>query len=590
MLCAAIPLVTMDSMRHFDSFFSKLVQLVVALEYPVGESCDAFAPLVVLNHYFYSFLELASLRDLTLSQQHRNALIRWARRFYDSRVADAPGSRSHDSVASILFDAEVCSLLKVVVDDVTNENIGLGINMSKFVVDLCYYWICQLAQSELSPEVAYLLFRCVQLWQSLRAALDVDEDSWLRLTDLEEEVDNLLFDLFLASGQPAMLSSAGMALLQSLMAGEIADQSVEHMLRKLVAGEEQLYAMLATPNDDIQKTAYSLTRVVTRKRVEQLSVSLEMQSEAKEITLNPHLVRALVGSTKPSLPTLACMLSWMSLLDHFVDSTFDLRQHYTNHVRELNIVNVLLEGVFELLHVDSGADSAFDLGQWDFGEFMIEGYESQSDTSALLLGAHIYYRVLKFLPALARMWYSECKNRQLSLAVESYTERFFTPLLLEKEIHRIQAMTDAELSVKINPTTKDITASYSFEEAELDIIVRLPSCYPLKLVEISSGSAGGRQAGISDARWRGWLLAVASVMMGHNGSIADALQLFKKNVALHFEGIEDCAICYSVISLADRSTPQKACRVCKHVFHGSCLYKWFKSSNQNTCPLCRNQI
>lgn len=172
----------------------------------------------------------------------------------------------------------------------------------------------------------------------------------------------------------------------------------------------------------------------------------------------------------------------------------------------------------------------------------------------------------------------------------SFTEKYFSPLLLGSEFKATQALTDDSMSVKINPKTHDVTAAYVFEEAELDIVIRLPSCFPLKLIEVSSGAGGGRQAGINDARWRGWLLAISSVMIGHNGSVADALSLFKKNVSMHFEGIEDCAICYSVISLADRSTPQKPCRVCKHVFHGSCLFKWFKSSNSNLCPLCRQPI
>jgi Ring finger domain len=161
---------------------------------------------------------------------------------------------------------------------------------------------------------------------------------------------------------------------------------------------------------------------------------------------------------------------------------------------------------------------------------------------------------------------------------------------VSNEIKAAQSKADSELAIRVNTNTFEITAAYTFEEAELDIAIKLPSCYPLKLVEVSSGSAGGRQAGIREERWRGWLLSIASIVIGHNGSISDALVLFKKNVSMHFEGFEDCAICYSVISLADRSTPNKACKVCKHQFHGSCLYKWFKSSNQNSCPLCRQPM
>lgn len=96
-----------------------------------------------------------------------------------------------------------------------------------------------------------------------------------------------------------------------------------------------------------------------------------------------------------------------------------------------------------------------------------------------------------------------------------------------------------------------------------------------------------------------------------NGLILEALSIFKRNVALHFEGVVECAICYScvklllltcilpnlrvarvelmssIISLTDRTLPTKPCRTCKNRFHASCLYKWFQSSNSSSCPLCR---
>lgn len=52
----------------------------------------------------------------------------------------------------------------------------------------------------------------------------------------------------------------------------------------------------------------------------------------------------------------------------------------------------------------------------------------------------------------------------------------------------------------------------------------------------------------------------------------DALLLFKRNVALHFEGVAECAICYAILS-ADKALPSKKCNTCRHKFHSSCLFK-----------------
>ena len=73
--------------------------------------------------------------------------------------------------------------------------------------------------------------------------------------------------------------------------------------------------------------------------------------------------------------------------------------------------------------------------------------------------------------------------------------------------------------------------------------MKLPTAYPLRLVEVSSGTGAGKAVGVQESRWRSWMLAVTSCLSGQNSALVDAIHLFKKNVELHFEGIEDCAIC-----------------------------------------------
>lgn len=79
-------------------------------------------------------------------------------------------------------------------------------------------------------------------------------------------------------------------------------------------------------------------------------------------------------------------------------------------------------------------------------------------------------------------------------------------------------------------------------------------------------------------------------MANQNGSILDSLLLWRRNVEKRFEGIEECAICYSIVHGSNCELPTQKCFTCKHAFHSSCLYKWFSSSGQSTCPLCRNQF
>ena len=97
------------------------------------------------------------------------------------------------------------------------------------------------------------------------------------------------------------------------------------------------------------------------------------------------------------------------------------------------------------------------------------------------------------------------------------------------------------LAVKSNKTGTEVSASYAIDDASLDILIRFPTLFPLRQVQIEAGS--GKVAGVPESKWRAWLLSTTTLMVSQNGTLADALCMFQRNVHLNFEGIEDCAIC-----------------------------------------------
>lgn len=215
-------------------------------------------------------------------------------------------------------------------------------------------------------------------------------------------------------------------------------------------------------------------------------------------------------------------------------------------------------------------------------------FDESSMFSLKLLAAHVYWKCLDILPSMVRSWWGFLKNRQLSLAVEEYilsllndhlsfTQKFYSPRL---STHQLSAVSTADRSLFEGITVKrvlsEIVATYEIEEAKLGLLIKLPSTYPLRQVEISEAPHSNR-AGVAEKRWKAWLLSVAAVMIGQNGSIVEAIQVFHKNVSSHYTGVEDCAICYSVIGAIDRTLPQKRCGTCKNLFHSSCLFKVFSN-------------
>jgi len=120
----------------------------------------------------------------------------------------------------------------------------------------------------------------------------------------------------------------------------------------------------------------------------------------------------------------------------------------------------------------------------------------------------------------------------------------------------------------------------------MQIVLRLDKSHPLRAVEVECT----QRAGVSDARWKKWQRTICTMLLAQNGSIGDALALFKENVDKVFEGVEECPICYQIVHGTTRQLPKLACRTCHNKFHNACLYKWFATSQKSTCPLCQTSF
>jgi hypothetical protein len=186
----------------------------------------------------------------------------------------------------------------------------------------------------------------------------------------------------------------------------------------------------------------------------------------------------------------------------------------------------------------------FDLNKWDVSTFEVLHFDPTCTVAHQLVVAHVLWKSFTMIPSVMRNWWNECKNRQLHLSLANYVEKNLAPLIISKEIDQLtNADTTAleGISFKASKAAREVFAKYQIEENTLEIVIKLPTTYPLRNVEVENGPSG--HTGVSESRWRGWILSVTAVMVSQNGSLFDALMLFKKNVGLHFDGVEDCAIC-----------------------------------------------
>ncbi|SCU94622.1 LANO_0E07404g1_1 [Lachancea nothofagi CBS 11611] len=283
------------------------------------------------------------------------------------------------------------------------------------------------------------------------------------------------------------------------------------------------------------------------------------------------------------------------VVSYFNDISYNLRQLYITQLKDRDLINKLFDFIADQLDLNDNtwvpADDDSVLNYNINGLGLSSTRETVLHESKKLL-LHLLYLLFKNMGSITSSWWLNLKDRALQLKIEKFVTSHISPILIRQELEdvgrRVKKLTDqdASLTIKVNNISNEIKAGYLVDEQKLEISLKLPSNYPLNNIEVH----GVSRVGINEQKWKTWILSAQRVIIGMNGSVMDSLELFTKNVNLHFSGFEECAICYSILHAVDRKLPTKVCPTCNNRFHGACLYKWFRSSGNNTCPLCRSEI
>jgi len=285
----------------------------------------------------------------------------------------------------------------------------------------------------------------------------------------------------------------------------------------------------------------------------------------------------------------------MLIFDHFQNTPFKVKNDYAESIKEGGYVNNFLNFAFEFLGHSRG--KPIDVSKFDITTYTLDILDSPlKDTQWFL--THLYYLCLINLPTLSKTWWLECKSRQTSISVESWTSKSISPHVISNAISTVSSWSStqdpspgtdepAPLVIRAKPRASELTASYPVDdEQSATIIINLPPSFPLHQATITSPSG---RVGLDERHWDSWLRTAQGVIAFSNNSIVEGLLNWRRNVFGALKGQTECAICYSVVG-EDGKLPDKKCRTCKNSFHGNCLYKWFKSANNTTCPLCRNSF
>lgn len=195
--------------------------------------------------------------------------------------------------------------------------------------------------------------------------------------------------------------------------------------------------------------------------------------------------------------------------------------------------------------------------------------------------------MLRILPAVVRKWWQNKNPRQASL-LDKITTNFVSSQLCQEELRALidKKEKHENMNIKVHPTSREVHATYSIDEARMELIITLPINHPLGAVKVESGrQIGGR------VQARDLVMQLTLFLTHQNGSIMDGLSLWKRNLDRKFEGVEECFICYSVLHQDTCKLPHLSCKTCKKKFHGPCLVSFFyfcfvELRFVNFCILC----
>jgi hypothetical protein len=149
-------------------------------------------------------------------------------------------------------------------------------------------------------------------------------------------------------------------------------------------------------------------------------------------------------------------------------------------------------------------------------------YEEENPLSVVLLCAHLYYRALRTVPTLVRSWTLECRERNLSVAVASYTSKYFSSVLIDAELERVAKtrFDDDNMEVRVVPAVREVATTYTIDEDQLKLSITVPPDWPLHFIEVR----GVKKVGVKEDRWQSWISGVRQVVLTQVGPTATSLR------------------------------------------------------------------
>lgn len=216
-------------------------------------------------------------------------------------------------------------------------------------------------------------------------------------------------------------------------------------------------------------------------------------------------------------------LSWHLVFDSFSSASDKVRSDYRTVISKGDYIGGFLSLMCDILSLSLA--KPIQLEKENIAEDMIRRYDRQraatleeSTQDMHWLFVNLYYLCLKYIPGEIKNWWLACKDRQTSITVQHWTEKYFTNLIVQElfdevvqwsEEQKVDSDEDGKaLSVKVLRNSREIAAGYEIDELEMKILISVPATYPLAATKVESV----HRVGIPEKKWNGFITNTRGVI------------------------------------------------------------------------------
>ncbi len=215
------------------------------------------------------------------------------------------------------------------------------------------------------------------------------------------------------------------------------------------------------------------------------------------------------------------LYSWELVFASYANASYKVRNDYSEVLKSENYISPLLDFLSDILGHSAGQPLNLDKANFTseqirfYDDLPAQGYGGERNIQLLLI--NLYYLCLKFAPGLAKNWWVNCKSKKTRIAIESWTEKYFSPLVIADAMDEVatwasqqepESEDEKELLVKGSKNSREVYAGCEIDDMQMQIVIRLPAAYPLESVKVD----GINRVAVSEKKWQSWLMITQGVI------------------------------------------------------------------------------